>query len=160
MNGTDAASYWVPVGVAGGLPRLKAGKAVHYVLAGVEPARWGRRRIDLARVALGYQTTAVLAVQVALYFGFTDIRLLGFDHDWLATPDYSRHFYSSEKDEEDKLGTMSYLQILRAVTRMWEGYYALQRAAEAHGARISNWTDGSFLDVFDNESSFKRRGYQ
>lgn len=149
INGTTAETYWLPVAAAKHLHGLAPGKVVQYVLAGIEPRRWGSRIIDLSRLSLGYQTTAILAIEVALHLGFSDIRLLGFDHDWLASPDYSRHFYSAEKEEEDKLGTFSYLQVLQMVTRMWEGYYALLRAAAVHGAQISNWTTGSYLDVFE-----------
>jgi hypothetical protein len=149
INGTNCLSYWLNIAAYGHVPDADAGKALHYVMAGYEPRLWGNRRVALEGLALGFQTTAILAVQVALYMGFKDIRLVGFDHDWLAAPDYSRHFYADKKDEQDKLGTLSYLQILRYVTRMWEGYYALQRSAHAHGARILNMTRGSYLDVFE-----------
>lgn len=155
INGTSAETYWLPVGAADHINRLMPQKALHYVLAGIEPRRWRDRPIDLTGLSLGYQTTAVLAIEVAMHLGFTDIRLLGFDHDWLAHPDYSRHFYSGEKDDADTLGMMSYLEVLRAVTRMWEGYYALQRASVAHGAHITNWTSNSYLDVFERRELFE-----
>lgn len=149
IDGTEAQSYWLNVAALGHVGPVRKGKCLHYVMAGIEPGLWGERRVPLHGLALGFQTTAILAIEVALYMGFTDIRLVGFDHDWLASPDYSRHFYAEEPDPEDKLGTLSYLQVLRFVTRMWEGYYALRRAAQAHGATIVNLTAGSYLDVFD-----------
>lgn len=152
INGTLAETYWLPVATIGQMHGLAPGKVLHHVLAGIEPRRWGERAIDLCQLSLGYQTTAILAIEVALHLGFSDIRLLGFDHDWLASPDYSRHFYSAEKDQEDKLDSYSYLQVLQMVMRMWEGYYALRRAATVQGAVITNWSHGSYLDVFERRS--------
>jgi hypothetical protein len=152
IRGTNALSYWLNLAASKHIGVVPPTKQLHFVLAGFEPRLWGERRVLLHKVALGFQTTAILAIEVALYMGFKDIRLVGFDHDWLASPDYSRHFYSGEPDREDKLGTLQYLQILRFVTRMWEGYYALQRAAVAHGATIVNVTEGSYLDVFERRN--------
>ena len=152
IDGTEALSYWLNVAALGPVGPVREGKSLHYVMAGIEPSLWGTHLVSLHGLALGFQTTAILAIEVALYMGFTDIRLVGFDHDWLANPDYSRHFYAIEPDPEDKLGTLSYLQVIRFVTRMWEGYYALSRAAQAHGATIVNLTAGSYLDVFDRRT--------
>lgn len=153
INGTQSLSYWFHCDVSKVLSRSDyAGKSLHFVLDGYEPRIWGERRVELHRVSLGYQTTAIMAIEVALYMGFKDIRLVGFDHDWLSNPNYSSHFYSLQPDPEDKLGTLSYLQILRFVTRMWEGYYALREAARSHDATIINYTTGSYLDVFDRHS--------
>jgi hypothetical protein len=150
INATNSESYWLNIAALGHVGEVKSTKRLHYVMAGVEPRLWGERAVPLHGLALGFQTTAILAIEVALYMGFTDIRLVGFDHDWLASPDYSRHFYAEEPDPEDKLGTLSYLEVLRFVTRMWEGYYALKRAARSHGATIVNLTAGSYLDVFEH----------
>jgi hypothetical protein len=148
INGTDSASYWLHFSSCGQFPSVTPDKKLHYVLSGYGPHIHGHRQLRLHRVSLAYQTTAQLAIMVALYMGFKDIILLGFDHDWLATPDFSRHFYSSQRDPSDTLHTFTYHQILTVVLRMWEIYYALQSAAEAHGATIRNATPNSYLDVF------------
>lgn len=148
MNAIDSESLWLNIAARGHVKELAPGKDVFYIMAGYEPRLWGRRKIRLEGLALGFQTTAQLAMQVALYMGFTDIRLLGFDHDWLASPEFSKHFYSDEPDEEDRLGTFSYYKLMEFSMRMWDGYYALAKAAEAHGATITNVTNHSFLDVF------------
>lgn len=148
FNETDSESYWVIASAHGLVGALKQGKHVNCMMPGIEPRIWGRRRLKLDKVTLGFQTTAQLAIQVALYMGFTDIRLLGFDHDWLASPQYSKHFYSDEPDPEDRLGILKYYELIRYSLRIWECYYALRTAAEAHGAKIVNMTDGSYLDVF------------
>jgi hypothetical protein len=148
INGTNSASYWMHFSSKDQFSGLAQDKKIHYVLPGYGPHIWGRREVRLHRVTLGYQTTAQLAIMVALYMGFKDIVLLGFDHDWLASPNFSKHFYSSEPDPDDKLHTFSYYKIITSVLRMWEFYYALRSAADAHGATIRNWTPNSFLDVF------------
>jgi hypothetical protein len=148
INGTASASYWLHPSSLGYCPGVAKGKKVHYVLSGYGPRLWGLRRVKLHRVTLGYQTTAQLAIMVALYMGFTDITLLGFDHDWLASPNFSRHFYSNERDPFDTLSTYSYYHLMGLCRRMWEFYYALQQAAVGHGASIRNMTPHSYLDVF------------
>ena len=148
INGTSSASYWVNAAAYGHFKGIHPDKKLYYVLAGIEPSVWGKRSVDLTGLGLGFQTTAQLAIEVALFMGFKEIRLLGFDHDWLASPQFSKHFYSNERDPEDALGTFPYYDIIKSSLRMWEGYYALERAAASHGALIVNMTDGSFLDVF------------
>jgi hypothetical protein len=148
INGTRSDSYWFISAARGLATAVEPGKEINYVLAGTEPRMWGKWKIHLDKPTLGFQTTAQMAIEVALYMGFKDIRLLGFDHDWLASPQYSKHFYSDEKDPEDALGERSYFELIQYSMRMWEAYFALAKAAQAHGATITNMTDGSFLDVF------------
>jgi hypothetical protein len=148
INGTASASYWMHFSSLGQFSGVTEDKKMHYVLPGFGSHLWGSRRVRLEGVTLGYQTTAQLAIMVALYMGFKDIILLGFDHDWLANPDFSRHFYSSEKDSLDILSTFSYYRLIRLILHMWEIYYALRDAAANHGATIRNMTPDSYLDVF------------
>jgi hypothetical protein len=148
INGTASASYWLHFSSLRQFPSLPVDKKLHYVLTGYGPHVWGSREVRLHRVTLGYQTTAQLAIMVGLYMGFKDIILLGFDHDWLASPDFSRHFYSPARDASDFLHTYSYYNIVTFIFRMWEIYYALRSAAEVHGAIIRNMTPNSYLDVF------------
>lgn len=146
--GTNSDSYWFNIIAYSEVNRLVENKKLNYIFAAREPSIWGRRPIELHKFALGYQTTAQMAIQVALYMGFKEIRLLGFDHDWLASPQYSRHFFSDELQPDDKLGTHSYYDLIRFSLRMWEGYFALDRASRMHSAKIINMTAGSYLDVF------------
>lgn len=148
INGTNSASYWFHFSALGKIAGVPEGKKLHYVLAGYEPRVWGRRLVRLHGLAMGYQTTAQLAIQVALYMGFKEVVLLGFDHDWLASPTFSRHFYSSERDSADRLSEYSYYDLIRFSMRMWQVYYALRDAAASHGATIVNKNSGSYLDVF------------
>jgi hypothetical protein len=86
---------------------------------------------------------------VAMHMGFNKILLHGFDHDWLATKDYSRHFYSNEQDDTDFLGTFSYHEIICVMERMWRIYIKLDQVSKRQEIKILNCSRGSFLDVFE-----------
>ena len=96
-----------------------------------------------------YQTTAQLALSAAFSYGYKRILLYGFDHDWLATPDYLRHFYSDAKDPNDALDTFSYLEVIERIAKMWKIYYSMKKAAIRNDVHILNKTPNSYLDVFD-----------
>ena len=56
----------------------------------------GRRKsqdVDLTEPALHYQSTSQMAIAAAIYMGFSEIYLVGFDHNWLCTKEISPHFY-------------------------------------------------------------------
>ncbi len=148
IAGTRAASYWLHESSRGALPGLPDGKPLHYVMPCLEAPFASDRRIALDGPALGYQTTAQLAIEVAIYMGFSEIVLVGFDHDWLANPDYSRHFYATDRDRTDRLSEFSYLDIVRIIDRMWSIYYKLRTIAERGGVKIINAAPSSYLDVF------------
>jgi hypothetical protein len=148
INGTKSASYWLHLSSKGYLHSIDHGKNLNYVLPVFEPGIYPNRKIELHFPTLAYQTTAQLAILVALYMGFSEIFLLGFDHDWLASPKYSKHFYSNDKDPEDTLDRFTYLGIIDFTKRMWNIYYKLQEISEIHNAKIYNMTENSYLDVF------------
>jgi hypothetical protein len=153
INGTDSASYWIHFSSYKRFSEVKSGKNVYFVFPNVEPGLWRpRRKINLHSPTLGFQTTAQLAIQVALYLGFVKIMLLGFDHDWLASPKFSPHFYSREKDPDDTLSQHSYRSIIEFTRRMWIIYYKLKEVSISHGAGIYNMTERSYLDVFERAS--------
>jgi len=154
INGTNGGSYWLHFTSRNHLKGINDAKRCYYVFPCVEPGLWpSRKRVRLHSSTLGYATTAQLAIQVALYMGFGRIVLLGFDHDWLASPKYSRHFYSNDKDGSDIIGTLNYLDIIEMGRRMWTIYYKLKGIARSHGATIYNMTKDSYLDVFERIDS-------
>jgi hypothetical protein len=153
INGTRSASYWLDLSSYRQLSGVEAGKSLHHVLPVYEPGLWRGRTFDLAAPTLAYQTTAQLAIQVAAHMGFAEILLIGFDHDWLASRDYSRHFYSMRKDTTDSIGQMPYLEIIGFMRRMWLIYAAMQQTAERAGIRIVNLSSRTVLDVFDRQDA-------
>ncbi|HAQ17686.1 MAG TPA: hypothetical protein DCR40_00445 [Prolixibacteraceae bacterium] len=151
INGTKAKSYWLHFTSYNHFEKCGKRDLLHYVFITNEPGLWGNRAINLAKPTLTYQTTAQLAILVALHMGFNKIGLLGFDHDWLASPDYSKHFYSNEKDSNDTLHEWSYLVIVNMIDRMWRIYYKLRDIANYNGVEIYNLTKSSYLDVFKKD---------
>ena len=103
-------------------------------------------------MSLGAQTTAVLALQVAIFMGFKKINLVGFEHSWLATPTFLPHFYSDVKDDDDHISNMSYLDLIESCRLMWKQYECVKVCAESRGIEIVNLTPDTFLDVFSKSS--------
>ena len=148
IHGIKSSTYWFNASAYGHLPDLDKDKNVNYILGGIAPRIWSGREVDLGAVTLNYQTTAIMAIEVAIYMGFNKIKLIGFDHDWLANPDYSRHFYSDKKSNDDTLGELEYRVVLDFVAKMWDSYYALLDTSRKYDISIVNETENSFLDVF------------
>tara|TARA_Y100001970_G_scaffold246015_1_gene313524 strand:- start:6556 stop:7344 length:789 start_codon:yes stop_codon:yes gene_type:complete len=122
-------------------------KDINYVNPGFESTAFSKK-IELDKTCFGYETSAQLAIQVAIYMGFKNIYLLGFDHDWLASPQYSKHFYSDAKQDNDMIHQKSYLELISMCHRIWSIYFNLKVCAELKSAKIYNLSKNSFLDVF------------
>lgn len=153
IHGTNSLSYWLHFSskdkVICSATKLQL---LHYNFACIEPGIYFKKKIKLHEKTLGYQTTAQLAIQIALYMGFQEIQLVGFDHDWLASPDYSRHFYSLKKDYTDSLSSFSYLDIINFMQRMWNIYYKMDEIASQQKIKIFNYTQPTYLDVFEKKN--------
>jgi hypothetical protein len=149
VQGTDSTSYWLHFSSKGRLNKSIKPNHIHYVFAAIEPGIHLRKEINLHEISLGYQTTAQLAIQVGIYMGFKEIALVGFDHDWLAHPDYSKHFYSEKREKSDLLNRHSYLEIINMMQRMWIIYYKLEEIAHNQKIKIYNYSKPTFLDVFE-----------
>lgn len=144
-----AESHWVHYSSVSSAKQLQI--PVQIVVPGIEATLWRSSKVDLSSLSLGYASTAQLAIQVAIYLGYDDIVLLGFDHDWLASRDHSRHFYSDEKDLTDTLFQNSYLSILEMLERLWRLYISIAASATKSEIKITNCTRNSHLDVFPFE---------
>lgn len=148
IEGVRAASYWFAVDAEPAVRRWRD-RDLRFYLAGVRPGAALLDGGDLTGVALIYQSTAQMAINVALHLGFHDIRLLGFDHDWLATRGHSPHFYEEpEGMEKADFSRIPYIEMIRISLRLFEIYQQLARLAHRRGARIRNLSEPSFLDVF------------
>jgi hypothetical protein len=148
LNGTNSLSFWLHFSFLKNISHLNSNKSLNFVLPCFEPSLGGSK-IRLDRPIVGYQTTAQLAIQVALYMGFGNITLLGFDHDFLAVKDFLQHSYSDEKDPTDQLNKFSYYDKILLMKRMWEIYGYLKKTSTNHQAKIVNSSPTSYLDIFD-----------
>lgn len=152
IDGTNSKSYWLHYSSYKKIRSIGKDNFIHYVFLPYESGLWLKNYIRLHKSTLAYQTTAQLAIQVALYMGFKKIYLLGFDHDWLASPKYSKHFYSNSKDSTDTIGDMRYIDIIKLMERMWTIYYKLADISSSLGAKIYNLSPNSYLDIFELKS--------
>jgi len=111
-------------------------------------------RTDLSLpVNVGYSTGTGLAIPLALYLGFREIYLLGFDANWLADPKHGAvHFYETNKyfphfdhtateghSMEDQLGSC-HVEFV--------SHRLLRDRAKIIGAKIINATSGGWLDMY------------
>jgi peptidoglycan/xylan/chitin deacetylase (PgdA/CDA1 family) len=114
-----------------------------------------RDGIDLASPLPAPQSVSIMALTAALAMGFSEIYLLGCDHDWLIHMYQSRHFYQEDKhaftrvDKRNTEWDNSDLEDqCRCYINLWRQYKALRQVAERSGISIFNATDGGMLDVF------------
>lgn len=149
ITGVMADSYWFNADSIGFFEKLEKKYFINFYLPGVRSNSIGIRGDDLTSVSLQYQSTAQMAINVALFLGFKDIYLLGFDHDWLATRGFSEHFYQENNDAiKVDFSRRSYTEMIQISLNLFKIYEHLKRLAEKNNARIWNLSNPSYLDVF------------
>ena len=109
------------------------------------------RDIDLCQPVLSPMSVTIMAIQSAIFMGFSEIYLLGFDHD--SVLNYSgkfanKHFYLEEKA---KLITdiSTFKSTILSYASLWNQYEMLNIIAQSKEIKILNATKYSLLDVFD-----------
>jgi len=94
------------------------------------------------------------AVLVAMHLGCNPIYLLGAEHDWLATKDEYRHFYTNQPilpASFKHITEFSYFEKIVFSERVWKGHINLRKCADQLGFQIVNLTPGSYLDVYEQQ---------
>lgn len=109
--------------------------------------------IDLTRTMPWPQSVTIMALYAAVYMGFSDIYLLGCDHDWVMKINQSSHFYDERQHALNRSGYNEWHnhamdEVCKSYLRLWEQYRAVKQAADSRGTRIFNATIGGLLDVF------------
>jgi len=134
--------------------RLFAQTRVHYLAyAGFSWSHPGGHPIDLDRILPPAQSVSIMALQVALGLGFSEIYLLGADHTSInfQTGQYNyQHFYTGQRANalgEDTPPT-DLGPIFDSYAELWRQYRALRALAARRGVRIFNATRGGLLDLF------------
>jgi hypothetical protein len=156
INNTNALSYWFHISVRKDVKRYlndNTKKNIYYVQPSLPiiNLKWFSE-VQLHYSCLGYKTTAQYAIMVAMYMGFKEIRLIGFDHDMLCNRNVSPHFYKEREGvQKVDLSVHSYYKLLNTAKEMWEYYYKLKSITDKLGIRIINLSQPTFLDVFDFE---------
>lgn len=130
---------------------LKLGKELYYLQFGASNSEIISSGIDLTRATLPPQSVTIMALQIAVFMGFSQIYLLGFDHDSILNYGgnfENKHFYPEHKaklvtDKDTFKGSLiSYLNL-------WNQYEAIKVVSEKKGIEIYNATHGGLLDVFE-----------
>ena len=116
--------------------------------------------LDLAGPVFQIQSVSIMALMSAICMGFSEIYLLGCDHDWILHMYESRHFYSEDKHAFTRVsgvnsewkGTEDMETSCRNYVILWQQYKLLRHLAAAKGTAIYNATEGGMLDVFPRVS--------
>lgn len=135
---------------------LYANRDVYYARSGYQTKRSEWVDLDFTKPRnVGMTTGSSIAIPLALYLGFTEIYLVGFDCNWLVDTGASYHFYDTHEQypEFDSVANdnrgISYESFLRIIFREFESHRLLREKAESLGARIVNATAGGLLDVYE-----------
>ena len=106
---------------------------------------------DITKRLFGARTVIYTAIQLASYMGFSNIYLLGCDHDYLSSFDHRRslHFYDdSQSAIDDGLEWPNKEQLFLSLHHRWQHYRLMQQYLTQKGQSIFNATHGGMLDVF------------
>lgn len=110
---------------------------------------------DLTGIIPRVQTVPIMAIMIALYMGFTEIYLLGTDHDWFVKKEY-KYFYEPGLLKGVDIGVRpdgtletTLWDEIPAISKVWTQYRSVKKIAAASGAVIRNATYGGMLDEFE-----------
>lgn len=103
---------------------------------------------------VGQSTGTLVMIPLAMYLGFREIYLLGFDANWLENLAASYHFYDKHDQfpefdsvAKDNRG-FSYEQEVETVRREFESHRLLALRARELGVKIWNATAGGRVDTY------------
>lgn len=118
--------------------------------------------IDLTHSVPSFQSVSVMALEIAMYMGFSEVFLIGYDHDWIlndARSDYHGYdekkkstlhkdnlFATNEGNQADRV--YAFEENLKANLILWGQYRSLKDIADIKGIKIYNATKGGLLNVF------------
>ena len=106
-------------------------------------------RID--KITSNFSTVTLNAIQIAIFLGYQEINLIGFD----LPPGTMPHFYKEseiEKEggviEESKISEYEYCNLYWSYTNCHHESYALERTSKISGVKIYNMSESSFIRAF------------
>lgn len=134
--------------------KLFPGRKLNYLLTESMRIADGKRVRDLSGNMLNPESVPIMAILIALYMGFSQIYLLGVDHDYLRSGQYRYFFDRKEMALKDPCvspeGKLLFTRINKFVysLKLWKQYILTAKVAEEKGAQIINLSRESYLDVF------------
>ena len=134
---------------------LYAGREIYFVRSGVRTHRAELVDFDFYRPRnVGMTTGSSIAIPLAVFLGFKNIYLIGFDCNWLENTGSSYHFYDRHDQfpefdsvAKDNRG-LTYETFLGIIHREFESHRLIREKAESMGVHIHNATNGGLLDVY------------
>jgi len=134
---------------------LYSGNQVHLYRHGITVSSPELVHYDFTKpLNVGHCAGSRLAIPLAVYLGFREIYLLGFDASWLDAYEGSYHFYEThqqwpEFDSQAADGRHPrYADQLINALRDFDSHQLLAESAPLHGARILNAGRGGRLDMY------------
>lgn len=134
---------------------LFEGRKVHFVSLREsvdELKSWNIPELDVPIPRI--ESVPVMALMLAMYLGFTDIAILGVDHDHFLSGFYHYAFeLQALRDKDLSVGDKGRVLTSRhddfqSLARLWRQYRAMRNIADANGIRIVNVSTGGALDEF------------
>ena len=130
---------------------------VYYLRQGYNCALVRRAPVNLTRGLMAVPTVLPMCLAIAIYLGFSDIYLMGYDLDTVCRwhkPDRKRFYGKSpvtrneaERDLEERSQSLGLKWI--NMWMIWRQCNLLKVQAERRGIRIINSTRGGLLDMFE-----------
>lgn len=134
---------------------LFPGRVVHYVALRESFDELKKRSIiDLTNPIPRVESVPVMCLITAMYMGFSEIYLIGVDHDHFKTEKYDYAFrLEAQAGKDFSVSTdgkvlTSWYDDFQSLARLWRQYRVLREIAEANGVSIVNVTPGGQLDEF------------
>jgi len=138
--------------------KLFTGKKVNYLCFGRKFLPHETGLTNLTKVIPTPQSVPVMCIMIAMYMGFSQIYMIGVEHDSFITGEYKYFFKPTIKHGKDggvtaegKITDPLYDQFL-VHRNLWFQYIVLKNIAEANDISIYNATAGGALDVYPRVS--------
>ena len=143
-------SYWFSSDF---IPRLTTlCEKVHIYMPGDDSQLSIRKqKINLSKPSPNYETTAQMAIIIAIAMGYKNIYLIGYDHNFLACGQYLDHFYKEDSETPPSnmfVNSSDYQSLIQNCDRMWSRYKKIDLYAKKNDINILNCGENSYLDVF------------
>lgn len=115
--------------------------------------------VDLCNSIPFSQSVSIMALMIAIYMGFSEIYLVGVEHDSLFTGQYN-HCYENQKSVDafnnydlkgDYLKANNFTSEIFSLSNLWKQYIYMREIASRMNINIYNATKGGILDVFERK---------
>ena len=137
--------------------KLFAGRVVNYLCMGKRYFSGNDKLPDLEGIIPTCGSVPIMALMTALYMGFSQIYLIGVEHDFFVKKEYKYFYEGGREVDYSKLGTKeapwdALWNTLPIMHKLWRQYREIKRIARANQVTIYNATFGGMLDEFERVS--------